>query len=369
MIKNKQVIVDVSNLAYMALHSIDSNANSGGAWTTPDIESEFTKRLALSLYSTVCEHDAELTIFAMDKKKDGEYWRDSILKEWNDKHIQYFKAGDRFAQRRNGLDYFEDRTKVTKKWLKETKTELEPCKTSEIPSDTLLLMEANIDGYKGSRSRQTWAYELPRDTFAKLIGGVSNYVASVMSDRVSVARVEGFEADDIAATLALSKSRYTDTVLVTKDSDWKQICRNPVVRFFSLNSKDKELIGFEPISPEQAEADLEHKILVGDSSDTIPPCLTDDGVRITPTKIGKEGFEPSDETYERNETLIRLDFNPSLLGAIFHYQDNVWQPTPEATWNKIRISDVELERVKFNASLNGVFSSWNSGYVVPLNDA
>ena len=131
MIKNKQVIVDVSNLAYMALHSIDSNANSGGAWTTPDIESEFTKRLALSLYSTVCEHDAELTIFAMDKKKNGEYWRDSILKEWNDKHIEYFKAGDRFVQRRNGLDYFEDRTKVTKKWLKETKTKRTCSKINE----------------------------------------------------------------------------------------------------------------------------------------------------------------------------------------------------------------------------------------------
>ncbi len=402
MSNKKQVIVDVSNLAYMTLHSVESGANNGGAWTTPDVESEFTKRFALSLYSTICEHKADLTVFAMDKKLDGKYWRDDVLSAWNDKHITYFKAGDRFVQRRNGLDYFEDNTKVTKKWLKETKTELEPWKVEhyvsdseiiaevatyapaipsarwdideitmfEIPDDIMLQMSANIDGYKGGRSRRGWSYELPSATFAKLIGGVANYVASIVPN-VAVTRVAGYEADDIAATLSQAPQTaesFDEVVLVTKDSDWHQLCRKEYVKLFSLNSKDKELIGFVEMTPEQSVADLEHKILVGDTSDTIPPCMGVNGQRITPTKIGKDGFEASPESYARNKKLIELVYDDDLFTEIQHYWENVWNPIPNASWSNIRVSEIELERTKFNASLNGVFNTWNAGFVIPTND-
>jgi len=370
MSNKKQVIVDVSNLAYMTLHSVESGANNGGAWTTPDVESEFTKRFALSLYSTICEHKADLTVFAMDKKLDGKYWRDDVLSAWNDKHITYFKAGDRFVQRRNGLDYFEDNTKVTKKWLKETKTELENVEAVDVPDDIMLQMSANIDGYKGGRSRRGWSYELPSATFAKLIGGVANYVASIVPN-VAVTRVAGYEADDIAATLSQAPQTaesFDEVVLVTKDSDWHQLCRKEYVKLFSLNSKDKELIGFVEMTPEQSVADLEHKILVGDTSDTIPPCMGVNGQRVTPTKIGKDGFEASPESYARNKKLIELVYDDDLFTEIQHYWENVWNPIPNASWANIRVSEIELERTKFNASLNGVFNAWNAGFVIPTND-
>lgn len=358
-----EVIIDLSVIAYLSLCSLEASADKGGAWVTDSAELELQRRTAMQVLTYKHQFDADAVYLALDKKKNGFYWREDVLRVWNEQNITYHRGVDKdgevyFFQERNALMYHADGSKVTKKWLKSEKVEVKPWPFELINEELQTQFQANIVGYKGDRTRRDWGHEIDQKTFAMLIGGVADAL-TYLDDKVFALCDTGYEADDIAATLALRPRKTCKTILVTKDTDWEQLCLGENVSLYNLNiNKETELYkGFEDLVKEEIEERLRVKILTGDTSDSIPPCLTEDNKRITPTKV--DDYEPTEYTLQRNETLIRLRYDEAQVERL---KANLESHTGrECTWEDLCIRDFDLKYCEDMAEVNKLFEAWGDG--------
>jgi hypothetical protein len=121
------------------------------------------------------------------------------------------------------------------------------------------------------------------------------------------------EADDVVAVLAMkTASEGEDVLIVSQDTDFYQLHSNRISQY--LNRKNKI------VSCECPNDELNEKIARGDSSDSIPNCLSDDDVFVTEGKRQKpmrasvvaqvvRGQFPTAEAkrnWDRNKKLIDL---------------------------------------------------------------
>lgn len=92
-------------------------------------------------------------------------------------------------------------------------------------------------------------------------------------------RVRGAEADDIAGVLVSMFYRESNTILITGDRDWLQLCRYPGVTAFDP-LKEKYITR----TSKQSLNDLRLKIIKGDQTDGVPNVLSDDDTFVNESK-------------------------------------------------------------------------------------
>lgn len=345
----KIAVIDWSGVAHRAWHTLASKAG----WTFPTELEEGRTRIAKYIAALHSAIGWDKAYIAVDRKKDGEYWREQLFRDWYARSVKYGAVGNVRMICIDGVWWMRDEemnaVKVTKKWLGKREIEA-PLEGESYPE-----LDALIPTYKGNRKGGIWKYETPEDEVRKMWGGMADAVAPLVN--AQVIRIPGFEADDISASLVMHPGRTNEIILVSGDRDWQQLCIQPSVKMFYLY--DGSWVEKEA---DELKAELREKVYCGDSGDNIPCVISADGKRCTPGEYAK-GFEADPASLEKNKALIVLKKNIEMseLSAAIKAAKKI-----ETTWNALGVTDYELNWLRERAAVEQLTKMWSEGSLVPV---
>lgn len=347
----RTAIIDWSGVCNRAWHTI-KNRNG---WTSQSELEEGRTRIARFMYALKSSIGWDQCFLALDRRDDNKkYWRHYTLDEWYSKSVKRAMCGEHLWAFVDGEWVRNDngkKAKLTQKAIKEFGDfrEVEPSELDE----TLDI----FFGYKFSRANRQWAYETEEATVRKMWGGMADAIAPLIGAKTI--RIPGYEADDIAAQFADLKGRQGELVFVGGDSDWTQLILRPNCQFFRIDKG-----AYVEQSADEIKADLRLKVLTGDTSDCIPPTLTEDGKRITPAKIDE--LKPSAETLERNKKLIVLNGNAELE-ALMRQAIKDQRPHDGVTLDSLGVTAIEREWLDEKSAIDKLYAMWSEGVFVPVD--
>lgn len=345
-------IIDWSGVANRGWHTVKNQKG----WAFPTEIEEGRTRIAKLILALKHSVGWDRAYFAMDKRDENrKYFRHYILDEWYQKSVRHAICGEHLWILIDGVWVRPDENgkpiKLTKKLMKEL-GDLREVEPTEIDEQYRRL----VPYYKHSRDSKLWPYETDEVDARKMWGGLADAVAPLVNAKPI--RVPGYEADDIAAFFADLATRKSQLVFITADRDWCQLLLRPDTSMFDLHKG----VPFE-MSQDGIRALTREKIICGDSGDCIPPTLTEDGTRITASKLDTR--RPTAETLERNKKLIELRGNPDLRAPIT--QQAKAELEAKYSWLDLGISDIEREWLEDVAAINTLTTMWSENVFVPVD--
>lgn len=194
--------------------------------------------------------------------------------------------------------------------------------------------EGLLETYKEGRPASTGVY----DEMDAIIDIVK------LNHNVDVAVAEGFEADDLLASLAFEqRGGYDEVIVYTGDNDLLQL-----IPYGITVSKKMERNGFIPVGDEYIKEKfgvpgnllLRYRILVGDTSDNIPPVaprLNKEFCRLLAEKWGES--QSLDQALEK----VRTPKNANNIKKIEDNKANVERNLKLMSLVKYRIPEQQLK--------------------------
>lgn len=171
------------------------------------------------------------------------------------------------------------------------------------------------DDYKVHRKTTKYkkrSFNMSR-VFKKIYSDILPFVATHF--KMNILMVPTAEADDTISVIVRDLPVYMDVYIISSDTDYLQLLDRRNTYIYGLNGEyiNKKLFGLT------AEKRLLQKVLYGDKSDNIPPCLNNIKMinsymhdQSLLTGLLKNNGEVL-EKYHRNRELIDFNFIPSQL--------------------------------------------------------
>jgi 5'-3' exonuclease len=149
--------------------------------------------------------------------------------------------------------------------------------------------------------------------FKKIYGDILPEVARQF--KINILMIPTAEADDTISVIVRDLPSHIHVYIISSDTDYLQLLDRRNTHIYGLNGEyiNKKLFGLT------AEKKLLQKVLYGDKSDNIPPCLTD--INMIKSYMRDQslltGLLKNDgdtlEKYHRNRELIDFNFIPYQL--------------------------------------------------------
>ena len=330
------MIVDVGAVSKWAAFSMLSG---GEPIMMQSAAQEAIRRFSKLVYCEAKIHRADITIFAMDRKP---YWRSIWLAEWYRQNAESQEINESISLLRYDNTTYridgETPTKLKVGELVDLPDKWTPCSEKHVPY---------LPRYKGNREGKAWPLkDLPPEQLDQAITSAVKGLAARLNG-IIISKV-GWEADDIAGVYVAEAPAYVDQiVLVTSDSDWRQLLaadHRVIVSDFRLQKN------FTQEDVNEQKAALRAKIVGGDAGD---------GIKGLPK--GKSGCFGWDAA----EKLTTISMPPNLPEA--ELQRNltlVRLPCP--LWDKKEA----YEELKAHASREvEIDGEWDKLYIFPMDMA
>ena len=87
--------------------------------------------------------------------------------------------------------------------------------------------------------------------------------------KINILKIENAEADDVISVIVREIPHYVDTYIISADTDYLQLLTRKNVYIYNLNGRFIN----DKLNGKTAEEKLLEKIVCGDKTDNIPPCL------------------------------------------------------------------------------------------------
>ncbi len=124
--------------------------------------------------------------------------------------------------------------------------------------------------YKGNRrDKYKDQSEADKQDFQDFLEGFNEALA-LAETKWPTLKIEGVEADDIAAYITKTADRFNHIWLISTDRDWDLLLTHRVSRFSYITRKEYRLDNWDDYYPVPIEQYIDLKVLQGDAGDNVP---------------------------------------------------------------------------------------------------
>jgi 5'-3' exonuclease len=124
--------------------------------------------------------------------------------------------------------------------------------------------------YKGNRKEKYKDQsDADKHDFQEFIEGF-NHALALAETKWLVCKIEGVEADDMAAYITKTRPEYKHIWLVSTDKDWNLLINDRVSRFSYITRKDYTLENWDEYNDVSIDKYIDLKVLEGDKGDNVP---------------------------------------------------------------------------------------------------